>query len=633
MTARQISRRVPVRATMMDETSNSTSELSTGGNDTGRSRFQIGITYGLLASFGGLVLLGVLSVLGLGMWSARQNTIGLLADISLATKEIVFARLEQHLTPAEYALRHLGQQLQDGRIDADDETEIGQYLSGALAATPQIRSIVYITEQARMIFALRQERGVEVKVVDVAGMPVIMKAVEEAREQVDVFWADVIRPETAEATLLNVRYPVLLSDGSLGVLAATVQIDQLSRILDSTARTLGGHAFVLYDRQFVLAHPRFIGGVPGLTSEHILPTLEEVDDPLIRAVMERQSTTHRMRFLEEATGIRMVTAGDNDWAVVSSDVDRFGTKPWQIVVAFPAADFEEEFKRLRWAAGAGLGVLLITLVLAYLLARYLSAPIDRLAVAAKRVRELSLDNVPPLNVSLFREVSSASEAFNSMIAGLKWFELYLPQKLVRRLMQASETDITQSQQREMTIMFTDIWEFTSMSSAMSAEDTAEFLNSHFEMLGGQVESEGGTIDKFIGDALMAFWNAPDDQPDHAVRACRAALAIRIAVTLENQHRRERGLTPVRVRIGIHTGEVIVGNIGAPGRINYTIVGDAVNTANRIEQLGKEVDSTEDDVVILASAATMNQARSSVEGTAIGRHSMRGLVSEIEIFRL
>ena len=89
-----------------------------------------------------MVLLAILVVLGLGLWSARQNTFDLLSDRSHATKEIVFARLEQHLTPAEDTLRHLGLQMQDGSIDVSNETEVGQYLSGSLAATPQVRSMV-----------------------------------------------------------------------------------------------------------------------------------------------------------------------------------------------------------------------------------------------------------------------------------------------------------------------------------------------------------------------------------------------------------------------------------------------------------------------------------------------------------
>jgi len=600
---------------------------------TGQPRFQIRIAYGLLTSFGGLVLLAVLVVLGLGLWSARQNTFNLLADKSLATKEIVYARLEQHLTPAENALRHLGQQMQDGSVDVSNETEVGQYLSGALAATPQVRSIVYISENARMIFALRKERGVELNIVDISKMPVILNAVGEARNKVDVFWGDIIRPETSSVTLLNARYSVLLADGSFGLLAATVQIDQLSKILESTGKTLGGRAFVIYDENFVLAHPSLTAGILDLEEGQILPTLDKVSDPLFTAFDKRGAQSRRNRLLEEATGIRMITTSTADWAVVSSEIDRFGTNPWRIVVAFPADDFEEEFRRLRWAAIAGLVALIITLILAYLLARYLSAPIDRLAIAAERVRELSLKNFTPLNTSLFREISLASKAFNSMIAGLRWFELYIPQKLVKQLVDAGGSGITRSRQRELTIMFTDIVGFTGISAAMSVEDTADFLNSHFEMLGSAVEAEGGTIDKFIGDALMAFWNAPEDQPDHAARACRTAIAIRDAVCIENALRRENNLPPVRVRIGLHTGDVVVGNIGAPGRINYTIVGDAVNIANRLEQLGREEIEPEEAVIILISGATQDRIPDSIERIEIGARPLRGVDSAVTVYRL
>ena len=185
--------------------------------------------------------------------------------------------------------------------------------------------------------------------------------------------------------------------------------------------------------------------------------------------------------------------------------------------------------------------------------------------------------------------------------------------------------------REATVMFTDIVAFTRQSETMTAPETAEFLNQHFAMFSRCVEDEDGTIDKFIGDSLMAFWGAPEAQPDHAARACRAALAIRAAVIADNQARVREGGDPVRVHIGVHTGEVIVGNIGAPGRINYTIVGDTVNTANRLEQLGKEIDEDAVDTVILASAATT--AAASVEARALGAHPIRGRQEELEVFAL
>ena len=319
-------------------------------------------------------------------------------------------------------------------------------------------------------------------------MPVILNAVAEARNEVDVFWGEVIRPKTASATLINARYPVLLADGSLDVLAATVQIDELSRILDSTVKTLGGRAFVLYDKHPVLAHPNLISGNSNLGAGQVLPTLDQINDPLVTAFGRRDAQSRHDRHLEEATGIRMVETSAANWAVVASDINRFGTIPWRIIIGFPAADIEEEFRHLRWAAIAGLGVLVIALILAYLLARYLSAPIDRLAVAAERVRELALKNIVLLNSSLFREISSASEAFNSMIEGLRWFELYIPHKLVQQLVNAGGSGITRSHQRELTIMFTDIVGFTEVSTAMTAEDTADFLNSHFAMLGSAVEA-------------------------------------------------------------------------------------------------------------------------------------------------
>ena len=119
---------------------------------------------------------------------------------------------------------------------------------------------------------------------------------------------------------------------------------------------------------------------------------------------------------------------------------------------------------------------------------------------------------------------------------------------------------------------------------------------------------------------MAFWNAPEDQTDHAARACRTAIAIRDAVRAENMQRQEQSLPPVRVRIGIHTGDVVVGNIGAPGRINYTIVGDAVNIANRLEQLGREEIAPGESVVILISSATQDRIPDSIERTGIGARS-------------
>ena len=155
------------------------------------------------------------------------------------------------------------------------------------------------------------------------------------------------------------------------------------------------------------------------------------------------------------------------------------------------------------------------------------------------------------------------------------------------------------------------------------------------LIGKEVDAAGGTIDKYIGDSVMAFWGAPADDPEHAVHACRAALAIAATFEADNRRRAKKGYRPVRLRIGIHTGPVVVGNVGAPGRINYTLIGDTVNAAQRLEQLGKEVVNeapNEPDVIVLASAATVAELPADIPRQALGELLLRGM-GEFEVFRL
>jgi class 3 adenylate cyclase len=132
---------------------------------------------------------------------------------------------------------------------------------------------------------------------------------------------------------------------------------------------------------------------------------------------------------------------------------------------------------------------------------------------------------------------------------------------------------------------------------------------------------------------MAFWGAPALQPDHAQRACRAALAIAKTLRADNERRSEKGLRPVRVRIGIHSGIAVVGNVGAPGRINYTLIGDDVNIAQRLEQLAKDFDPGNGETVVLLSEETAKQLGEGFTLATVGAHILRGQSEPIEAFRL
>jgi class 3 adenylate cyclase len=186
-------------------------------------------------------------------------------------------------------------------------------------------------------------------------------------------------------------------------------------------------------------------------------------------------------------------------------------------------------------------------------------------------------------------------------------------------------------------MFTDIVEFTPQAEDLPEDETADLLNHHFALLGACIEHEHGVIDKYIGDSVMAVWGGVSHDEDHAGAAIRAALAITKVIKEDNALRRSAGHLPIRMRIGLHSGPAVVGNIGAPGRVNFTVVGDTVNVANRFEQLGKEFMRDGDDVVLLVSgdtvAAVKDRAALALELPKPALRPIKGHDQPVEVYRL
>ena len=231
-------------------------------------------------------------------------------------------------------------------------------------------------------------------------------------------------------------------------------------------------------------------------------------------------------------------------------------------------------------------------------------------------------------------------AFNAMVVGLKAMNSYVPRSLFNKLMRLG-VDQASASERDLTLVFTDIVGFTTLSESLSAAETAELLNGHFSLLVAAVEAEGGTVDKFIGDGMLAFWGAPDERPDHAPAALRACLRMAEAVHEANREAEESGRPVLRMRFGIHTGRVVVGNVGALDRWNYTVVGDPVNLCERLQSLGREV-APQDEAVILASEDAL--ARISLDGIEavsapltmvqrLGEHVLRGRSVQVTVWRV
>lgn len=215
---------------------------------------------------------------------------------------------------------------------------------------------------------------------------------------------------------------------------------------------------------------------------------------------------------------------------------------------------------------------------------------------------------------------------------VRWLGTYLPRSVAEQLLHQPAQGLAR-QEHDVTVMFTDIAGFAALSQSRPAEAVARLLNAHFALVTACIEREGGIVDKYLGDGLLAVWGVPVALPDHAQRGARAALAISDTVQADNARRRAAGLPPIRMRIGIHSGPVTVGDIGGAGRRDYTVVGDTVNIGQRLEQLGKQVFPEDQEVCILVSETTAAALGRGFRTRPAGIHRLRGRAEPTTVFVL
>ncbi|NBU76789.1 MAG: adenylate/guanylate cyclase domain-containing protein, partial [Planctomycetes bacterium] len=231
------------------------------------------------------------------------------------------------------------------------------------------------------------------------------------------------------------------------------------------------------------------------------------------------------------------------------------------------------------------GTIIVSLFLTTWIGFAIAKPIEDLSRTARNLGQLKLVR-EPMTKSLIHEVDELGNAIRSMHTGISSFLRYVPQDLLRRYMSSGQTATIDSELTEVTILFADVKDFTSLSEQIEPMILVRQLNEFLETISVCVLEHNGTVDKYIGDAVMAFWNAPIRVPGHAREAssCVLEFSPRMAI-LQNKWISE-GLTPMQIRVGLHTGEAIVGNLGSSVRLNYTIINDAVNLASRLEGLNK-----------------------------------------------
>jgi adenylate cyclase len=607
-------------------------------SDRTRPPLHMPLAFALVGGVTLLILIAVGSVLIITLAGASENTFSLLGQRASTSLDLLESRISSQLEPIEIVGTDLAAQFADGRLNLDDRRQRSfDTFRGVFAALPQVTAVLFIPVEGEALRTSIQEGFV----IEVPPNPRVLQrqrsALENAHQQPGPEWSPPFWIQSINRAVVTQLVPVRRGDEFIGLIAVTVSLDTIVQFLGELERQEKLSSFILYDRDFVLGHPKLLDSdfQPSADlQDNPLPTIDDVSDPAFRLLDGAGDRADQLlRNAPTVTDARV----DDDFIVITRDVSRYGAIPWTVGLKFRTSEVSGEVNRLRGIAIAGLIILIFAVAIGFLFARLLNQKIGQLATAAEAMSGLDMANVPEVPDSFLTELSNAATAFNTMIGALRWFETYVPKSLVLRLMQHPE-DAARSTEREITILFTDISGFSTLAEGMTAEQTASLLNAHFELLSNCVEAEGGTVDKFIGDSLMAFWGAPEPFEDHAARALRAGAAIQEAIITENFRRTGSDRLPISVRVGIHTGTAIVGNIGSKSRVNYTVVGDAVNVASRLESLSKDFE-IRDQCVVLVSQETRDKGAdalgedSGITFSEIGDHNVRGRAQPVTVFRV
>jgi adenylate cyclase len=208
------------------------------------------------------------------------------------------------------------------------------------------------------------------------------------------------------------------------------------------------------------------------------------------------------------------------------------------------------------------------------------------------------------------------------------FSTYLNPSVVEELLAHPEKLVLGGKREELTVLFSDIQGFTSISQDMPPEELVALLNEYLSVMSEIVFRHRGTLDKYEGDAVMAFWGAPVPQRDHSLRACLSALEMQSAVRDINETWQQQGKPRIRIRVGINTGEMVVGNLGGTGKFDYTVIGDSVNLASRLEGANKEYGTG-----IMVSHRTYELVKERILGRQLDRIAVKGRSEPVTTFEL
>ena len=409
-----------------------------------------------------------------------------------------------------------------------------------------------------------------------------------------------------------------------GVIAADLKLDTFSAFVQAQRPGQHGIVMIFDEAGSIIAHPDFAHFVESAMThpaQSQLPSIDEINSGVIATVL------HRSHNLDDNEGL----VHDDDGKGYLFRLTRFALgegSRGSILLLAAEDDFVQNVRRLQFnglilatVAGAGF------IPLVWMFGSTMSHSLRRITAQARQLQTLAEPDLAAVT-SRIREIHDLGSTVNLAQRAIWSFAHFVPKEIVRGVIDNSISTRLGGVKQEITLAFTDVQGFTTIAESADPDVLMRQTSRYFSVLTEAFLAEGGTVDKFIGDGVMVFWNAPNPQADHVARACRAVLAAKAAGERLNAEFGTEGLPPFVTRFGIHVGEAVVGNVGSTERMNYTALGNTVNLAARLEGLNKQVGTS-----ILASEDVYLRVRDQFKFGAFDAVVAKGMTKETRIFEL
>ncbi len=422
---------------------------------------------------------------------------------------------------------------------------------------------------------------------------------------------------------LNVAAPIVSKETFMGMIGESFELESLAGFLKKIKVSENSETFILDEKLNIIVRQDINSAYKINNNNLKLLNINDVpNSPLEYIAKERGHLD------EEVFAFNYGEKKTKYLALLTTPTKSLGHN-WSILTIAPQEDFLGPLRKVtQQLVIFSFFVLLVVMLISFYISRFISRPIEKLTLDIKNLLDFKEDFYFKDDKSKLYEIQILSNAVKKLKSTLGAFTSYVPRDLVNDLLSSGKQIEISGESRYLTIFFSDLQNFSGLSEQTPARELLSRVSSYLELFTYAIKEEKGTVDKFIGDSVMAFWGAPLPDHDHAFHACKAAIKGQKRMITLNQKLVNEGKPMLSVRIGIHSDAVLVGNIGSQERLSYTVMGDGVNIAARLEGVNKDYSTK-----VCISHSVFKEAGEKLWVRPIDQITVKGRKSEIIIYEL